>query len=81
MKTLITSILLFSSTAFAYNIDNDIDYVSWCMDNQVMTSDSKGNSVVLADCSNGAEYLVCKQQTAYMGRRPVIVASCKQPKL
>lgn len=79
MKTFITSLLLISSSAFAYNTEPEVNYISWCSDNQVMTRNRQGNVIVLADCTNGAsEYFTCTEKVLPKGQSLIVTASCKR---
>lgn len=76
MKLMIASLLLVSASAFAYNTDREIHYVSWCSDNQVVVNSANNENVVIADCST--QNLVCKEQVRPQGRVMIASASCKE---
>lgn len=77
MKTFIASLLLVSSSAFAfdYNTEREVNYVSWCSNNQVLVNTSNNELIVLADCN--AQGLTCKEQVRPQGRAMIVTASCK----
>lgn len=77
MKTFIASLLLVTSSAFAfdYNTEREVNYVSWCYDNQVVVNTSNNQNIVLADCNT--QGLTCKEQVRPQGRAMIVTASCK----
>lgn len=80
MKTLIASLLLIASSAFAseYSTLTEVNYVSWCYENQVLTRNPQGKVIVIADCTNGAsQYFTCTEQVRPKGRMMLVTAFCK----
>ena len=77
MKTLIASILMVSSSAFAfdYSTEREVNYISWCDDNQVIVNNSNNQTIVLADCNSSG--LTCTEQVRPQGRALIVTASCK----
>lgn len=80
-KILFALALICAPTAFA-DVDgpNDVGYpevryLSWCVNNSVMTEGSSGQVVLKADCA--AHGLVCKQEERVMGGGRVAFASCR----
>lgn len=76
MKTLIAALLVSTSAfAFDYNTEREVNFVSWCSDNQVIVNTSNNQTIVLADCNTSG--LTCKEQLRPQGRAMIVTASCK----
>lgn len=76
MKTIIAALLV-STSVFAIENTQEDTYVSWCSDNQVVSSDREGNLVVIADCSQESDFLTCTEQVRPRGGAMIVTASCK----
>lgn len=88
MKYIILS-LLFSlvSPAFASNVNPqeilrdqsydsiDTTYTSWCMENNVMQEGSKGEALVMHNCSE--QGLICQEKSTYRMHNRIIYGVCE----
>ncbi len=82
MKALLAALLLVSSSAMAqndvsYSRSSDelqIDFISWCEENNVMGQDQQGNNYVRANCSE--QGLTCKTYSSYRHHRTIYTAAC-----
>lgn len=79
MKTILAAIVLLTANfAVAYentSADNLV-FISWCSDNNVIVNDKNGQNTILANCSDAN--LVCQESIRYAGRNQVGTASCVQ---
>lgn len=83
MKTMIAALMLMSAPAMAqsqdysYSSQDDyqVDYISWCEDNNVMGQTSQGQVYVRANCSE--QGLKCKAIQTYRGFRTTVTATCQ----
>lgn len=85
MKSLILALLLVSGSAIAQASqeaalgfepsEHQVQYLSWCEDNKVMTLARDGQLSVLANCSETG--LTCKTLESYRGFGVIVTATCQ----
>jgi|GEM_PF-1216881 len=86
MKTMIAALLLIAGPAMAQvSVDEvassrvydqlDVEFLSWCENNNVMAQDSKGQVTVRANCSQKNE--VCRTYHTYHHHYTVVSAICQ----
>lgn len=63
MKLTLAAMLLVSSTAFAGYDHEEPIYLSYCLDNKVVKTDSEGRQTVSVDCEAKGE--TCQQVTVH----------------
>lgn len=78
MKLFALALVLVSFNSFAHGNgefdEMDIDYVSWCQKNQVMTQENNGDVTVLFDCTEREQK--CRQYEMRRAHRMIVSAAC-----
>lgn len=84
MKSLIVAMMLIAGPAMAQiNVDEtvssrpddyQVDILSWCDGNSVLSQDAKGDVYVRANCSE--QNMVCKTYEMFRLNRTIFTAAC-----
>lgn len=81
MKSLTVS-LLFAMTVPAFaqfeaydDNDSEVDYISWCSENNVMAYNNLGQVYTYAKCSE--QNLVCEAKETYRMHKAIVTATCQ----
>lgn len=75
-SALFLTVFAFSPLAMALNLEqSEPQYISWCSENVVVTSDEQGQEKTLANCS--ADGLLCRQEMVKVGSRSALTAACR----
>lgn len=81
MKSLFVSLLfIVTAPAFAQyqqndNYDSDVEYISWCSENNVLAYNNLGKVYVAANCSE--QNLVCAAKQVRRMHSTIVTATCQ----
>lgn len=82
MKAFIVSMMLVAGAVSAqagsfieYGAEQEVEYLSWCEDNAIVSIDDKGQVYQVANCTEQA--LTCKITKRYFSAKTLVTASCK----